>query len=524
MYLINPKEALKEHENRLSLTLAKNPVDFTAEDNDNIEIEWGLCKDSFPRFLKYCKLVVPPSPNEPGSGGIIPFQMWSHIVEIVNTLKNNRLIVILKSRQIGASWICAAYDLWFALFHSGAVVLLYSKGELEAAEKLDKCRRILNNLPTWLRQSPQPDSKMAMEFPVVGSKILAMASTENAGIGFTASVIDCDEWEEHPYAEAHYFSAKPVIDAGGQFIGTFTINKMKATSLARNIYLGAREGKNSFKALFFPFNVRPGRTEQWYADRKGELTSDELKGLTPELYMEGNYPRNEQEALSHSQSISAFDVEALNFMMGEIRNPVPIPSVDNNIIHVYKPYSIGNYYIAGTDTSHGVGKDFSVTVVLNVKTGDVVADILNNRISEEELAIQSVKLLELYKNPLWFIEDNDWGRSVILAAQRLGYKNLGYQDKEKKKPGFRTGTGETGRDALWGGLMPAINNKQILIYNKQGLLQFYDVIRNAEKNGRIEAMASRHDDYPMALAIAWFKKGEVHTDKIEYKPIQSLHF
>jgi hypothetical protein len=50
------------------------------------------------------------------------------------------------------------------------------------------------------------------------------------------------------------------------------------------------------------------------------------------------------------------------------------------------------------------------------------------------------------------------------------------------------------------------------------------VIRNAEKGGRIEAQQGRHDDYPMALAIAWYKKGEVQTDIYSSKPISTLHF
>ncbi len=522
--ILNPDTVKIEFQEQLALTLAKNPSEYDDIDKKTLTLEWINCSKSFLTFLKYCKLVVPPSPNEPGSGGIRPFELWGHTKKIIHALMTQRLIIILKSRQIGASWICAAWDLWYALFHYGAVVMLYSKGELEAAEKLNKCRQVYNHLPVFLVEKANPDSQMAMEFPVMHSKLLAMPSTPSAGISFTASILDCDEWEEHPYANEHYAAAKPVIDAGGQFIGTFTRNYNKSSSLARSVYVGAREKKNSFFPLFFPYNVRPGRDEVWYEARKGELTTNELEGLTPELYMMSNYPRSEKEALGHARSIMAFDIDALSWMMGEVRNPIKIDSIDNNIIHIFKQHTIGNYYIASTDTAHGVGKDYSVTVVLNAKTGEVVADIMHNRISEEELALQSINMLKLYQSPLWFIEDNDWGRSVILAAQRLGYKNLGYQDKDKKKPGYKTSGGETGRDSLWGSLIPAINNKQVLIYNKQGLAQFYDVIRNSDKNGRIEATSGGHDDYPMALAIAWYKKDQVQTEKLSYKPIQSLHF
>jgi hypothetical protein len=182
---------------------------------------------------------------------------------------------------------------------------------------------------------------------------------------------------------------------------------------------------------------------------------------------------------------------------------------------------VGNYFIAATDTSHGVGKDFSVTTVMNVKTGEIVADILNNIIPPEELALHSVRLLDIFKNPLWYIEANEYGGVTIATAERLGYHNFGYQDEKDKKIGFLTTTAN--RPLLWGELIPAFNNRHITIYNKDGLQQFGDVIRNVE-NGRIEAMAGRHDDYPMAVGIGWLKKSEVHTAEQQYKPFSTLTF
>jgi hypothetical protein len=234
------------------------------------------------------------------------------------------------------------------------------------------------------------------------------------------------------------------------------------------------------------------------------------------------YPGSVEEALSASQTVSAFNLKTIDEMMGDVRNPVSVASdgIDSNIVRVYKHFNIGDYFVAATDTSHGVGKDFSVTVVMNVRTGEVVADILNNIIPPEELALHTVRLLELYKNPLWYIEANDYGGVTISTAQALGYRNFGMDKKDKV--GFNTN--EDTRRALWSSLIPAINNRQITVYSKDGLKQFYDIIRNAKKEGRIEAMAGRHDDYPMAVGIAWLKKGEVDSGEASYKPISSLSF
>ena len=58
----------------------------------------------------------------------------------------------------------------------------------------------------------------------------------------------------------------------------------------------------------------------------------------------------------------------------------------------------------------------------------MVADILNNIIPPEELALHSIRLLEIFKNPLWWIESNDYGGVTIATSQGLGYKNFGYDN------------------------------------------------------------------------------------------------
>jgi hypothetical protein len=257
---------------------------------------------------------------------------------MIAALLSRKLIVILKSRQIGASWIVSAYCLWYAMFKTGASIMLFSKGEKEAWELLAKCRRVYSQLPSCMKISIKPDSSEEMSFPVRLSSIRAFAATEAAGISFTSSVVVCDEWEEHPYADQNYLASKPTRDAGGQFIGIFTVNKLKPDTLAKAIERDAVEGKNDFTPLFFPYNSRPGRDEKWYDETKRGIPERELATLTPELYMEQNYPRSREEALRTTQSVSAFDHKSLDQMMGQTRNPVSVKELDSLVIKIFKPY------------------------------------------------------------------------------------------------------------------------------------------------------------------------------------------
>ena len=482
----------------------------TPEDRFFRAVTYTGAMKSFLYFLDFVRIIEPPT--QTNHGGIVKFQLWEHTKLSIAALLKRKQISILKSRQIGWSWLLAAYALWYALARKGATVMLFSKGEEEAKELLSKCGTIYRNLPDFMRaQKVYPDSATEMAFTVMESRIKAFASTENAGISFTASVIIADEHEEHPYAEQNYFASKPTRDAGGQYISVFTINKMKQTSLARQIFIDAMAKKNDFCWIFFPWHVRPGRDQKWYDEVKRNIPRTEMAKLTPELFMEGNYPASIEEALRSAETISAFNSKALDGMMSDSKAPIEsLNGFDSKIVHIYQDFSLGNYYIAGTDTSHGVGQDFSVTALLNVKTGAVVADIISNNISPEMLAYHTVKMLEHYKNPLWYIESNDWGGATIAAAQKIGYKNLGYQDDKKEKPGFNTLRNE--RIELFGELIPAINNRQITIFNPDGIRQFFTVIRNVKKAGRIEASEGQHDDYPVAVGIAWLKRKEVQTD------------
>lgn len=505
----------------MDIAVLKKEVDCTPEDRKERAIEIHRCSKSFLHFLKYCKVVEAPTIDNPG--GIIPLELWDHLKKAIAALLTKKLVVWLKSRQIGASWIVAAYCLWYAMHHQGASVMLFSKGETEAFELLAKCNRIYQQLPDFMQIKLHPDSDGVMGFPVMMSTIKAFAATKTAGISFTASVIVCDEWDEHPFARQNFFSSMPCRDAGGQFIGIFTASNPDPDTLAKSIFIESNKGicKDNFTWLFDPWWVRPGRDQAWYEKTKNNIPQTELGFLTPELYMLKNYPSSIEEALSMPQSVAAFNIKTLNDMVTDTKNPVSIGGdYDINIINIFKPFNLGEYFIAASDTSHGIGKDYSVTVLMNVKTGEIVADILNNFLPPEEFAYHSVKLLGLYKDPLWFIEDNEWGAVTISTAQKLNYRNLGTYDKGKKI-GFHTGNN---RNDLWGKVIPAVNNRQIMIYNVNGLKQFFDVIRNVDKMGRIEAVGGRNDDYPMATAIAWYNKDEVHTGEMSLKPVHSLTF
>ena len=459
-------------------------------------IQLALVQKSFVDFLDYVKVLEPP----PGAGKI-DFVVWDHLREVAHLLGTERLLSLGKSRQNGLSWILATWALWTAQYHEGAVVLETSQGQAEAGVFLWKCRYIWEQLPEHLKVPLGIDSTIQMTFPSMKSKISALPSTPHAGRSETATVVIQDEAAFHDHLAQNYAAVKPTIDEGAQLIQVSTINKMNLGSLFVEIFRSAwyNPGVNGFKAAFYGPFCRPGRDQEWLDQRRRE--APETEEMSAELYMEQEYPRTVEEMLRPSRVLSAFDPDSLAAMLEDTRKPIET----DGVINIYQKYSVGKRYSAGSDVAHGVGADSSVTMILDVGTGMVVADINLNVISPQEFAERSVKMLRMYGEPIWAIERNEWGILVVKKAQELGYTRLFEPETKTGKPTGRVGwdTNSITRPLLWGELIDAIKQRLLIIPSKAGLAEFSGVIRNPHKEGRIEAMPGAHDDYPMAVGIAY---------------------
>jgi hypothetical protein len=216
--------------------------------------------------------------------------------------------------------------------------------------------------------------------------------------------------------------------------------------------------------------------------------------------------------------MAAFDVDALAAMQDDVKKPI---ETRNGVVNIYQKAAVGKRYAAGTDTSHGTGNDYATTAIIDVETGYVVADVDSQTLSPEHLAQESVKLLSEYRYPIWAIEDNDWGELTISKAQELKYPRLYERRNSSGKPSGRAGwhTDSRSRPLLWGELIEAIRERLITIPSRNGLNQFVSVIRNPDKDGRIEAMVGTHDDYPMAVGLAWQMRKEAHRQNSKIKVV-----
>jgi hypothetical protein len=101
------------------------------------------CRKSFVYFCdNYCQILA-----DSGQGGTwVPFRLWPEQRRVAGLLQANRLVVVLKARQLGLTWLVVAFALWLMLFHPIATVLLFSHRDDEAVDLL----------ATRLRPGPRP--------------------------------------------------------------------------------------------------------------------------------------------------------------------------------------------------------------------------------------------------------------------------------------------------------------------------------------------------------------------------------
>ena len=462
---------------------------------------------SFIEFLDWVYILEPPQPLLGREGGKTLFVKWPHLMKFARLLENERLINVLKARQVGISWTISAYVVWLFLFRSGAQIMELSKGELEAQDLLSKAKFIYKSLPPiWLEVIGQDSGGSFTVKGEGGSRIVALPSTEDAGRGPAVTLVVQDEAEFHKYMDKNYLAVKPTIDAGGQMIMVSTVNKRKSVSLFKNVYRGSP--RNGWVTFFIPWTSRPGRDKKWYQRTKeeaGDLPEAQEMGI--DLYMEQEYPTSADEALAPARAMSVFNQDVLRQMEQDCKKPV----TRRGPINIYQNFQHRKRYTAGSDTGHGVGRDYSVTVIIDYDTGYIVADIMSNTIQPDDFTYQSIEMMSKYGNPEWAIEDNEWGKTVLDAAKDARYPHLFKQKTRRGSDVIGFHTDARSRPILWNDLREAIDNRHIVIPNKEGLSQFYSVIYDPNKGDRPQAMEGAHDDYPMALGVAWQARRRVHT-------------
>jgi hypothetical protein len=438
-------------------------------------------------FLPYVKI------QEPGNLAM-DYVLWPHLVEFYVALAREKLIDLIKAKQIGISWALAINSLWEIMTIPGWKVLEFSKGQDESIALLEKSRIVYKNLPEWIRGIPDyelgPNSSEKFGFHRMGSVIMAYPSTPTAGIGETAGRVIHDESDFHEFYEVNLSHTRATVadSLERKLASVSTVDKTKPASYFKRHWKDARDGKNGFRSMFFGFDARPDRGEEFY--RQMVMENED----TPWV-VEANFPRTAEEALSPLAATSCFSKDRLVSLWD---NSVRVKEVREGIIHIFQSVRVGVSYGAGVDVGEGVGLDYSCLSIVGKEglNSEVVAVIYSNQIGTDAFAFEVDKLCREYNTPLLNVDNIGIGRAVVDKLQQLGYPRLYYQDEKRQKAGWSL-TRPNKRELLVK-LVERINNGSLIT---RFMPQVQELMEYQWVNGYPESTGKTHGDTVIPLML-----------------------
>jgi hypothetical protein len=449
------------------------------------------CRRSFAYFAdQHCQVL---SETAGPSAAWIPFRLWPAQHEVARTFQEQRLVVALKARQLGLTWLALSYVLWRVLLHPIHLAMLFSRRDDEAQDLLARLRGMHDRLPPWL-QAPKPFVQdNAHEWALAsGSRVLAFPAV--GGDSYTAGTVVIDEADLVPSLDELLRSTKPTVDAGGKLFLISRPDKSKPESAFKRIYRAARAGEFDWKALFLPWSARPDRDAAWFDAQRRDVLA--RTGALDDLHEQ--YPATEAEALAPRSLDKRLPAEWLQRCYRPAVPLGPDQLADSKLpalpqLLVFAAPVAGRRYVLGADPAEGnPTSDESALAVLDVDNGEEVAS-LAGRFEPATFGANLDAVGRWYNSAPVLVERNNHGHAVLLWLLEHGAGSylLGHDGKV----GWLTNT--KGKALLYGTVGEALRDGGVSLHGLETFAQLAAV-----EGATLRAPAGQHDDRAMAFALA----------------------
>lgn len=218
-----------------------------------IKEEYIKCyKDPVYFFKRYCYIQHP-------TRGKILFDTFDFQDDLLESLKDNRFNIILKSRQLGISTLSAGFILWNMIFNEDFNALVIATNQGVAKNMVLKVSYMLKNLPSWLRVATDEHNKLSVRL-VNGSQVKAISSTGTAGRSEALSLLVIDEAAFIKGVDEIWVSAQSTLSAGGKAIVLSTPNGVG--NFFHQTWLKAQSG-DEWVGTELHWTVHPERNKAW---------------------------------------------------------------------------------------------------------------------------------------------------------------------------------------------------------------------------------------------------------------------
>ena len=179
-------------------------------------LTFKLSKDEIEEYMK-CKLDIKYFANnycyvKSEDGQFHPLKLRDYQYDMLDLFDNNKLSILMASRQVGKTISSAIFILHFMLFNNTKNVLIAANVLKTSVEILERIKEIYQYLPFFLKQGIEVWNQSQIKFEN-GSRAKAFAMTKTASIGQTGDLVYIDEFAHIPstIVEKFYKSIFPTL-------------------------------------------------------------------------------------------------------------------------------------------------------------------------------------------------------------------------------------------------------------------------------------------------------------------------
>lgn len=463
-----------------------------------------------------------------GESPDIPFVTWPFQDEAILTLQRSigrTDVIVPKSRDMGASWMCLLVYLHQCQFLVGRSFMVVSRKEdlVDASGDPDslfwKLDYLLECQPPFLRPKTRR-VQMHLEFPETKCTIDGASTTGDVGRGGRRTSILVDEFGAFEAADSHAVNAATADNTRSRLWNS----TFKGTT--GEFY--QQWQRDDIVKIPLHWTLHPEKAEGLYHDHKGRPRSPWYDAQCKRIIVPGLIAQ-EIDMDPEGSSGPFFPLDLIKRLLGEARSPFQTGFLDHSEPrfrdHEKGDLSLWTFlltsgrppqddYGVGADVSAGTGATPSVFSVQNKRTGEKVAELANANLDPAHFGELAVSLCRWFYDAELIWEMNGPGGTFGKKVIDLGYRNVYWRKNEQSlmgkvqpqmTPGWHAGP-QNKLDVL-SGYSAALGNGQFVNYSRKALEECK--LYTFGKNGYPEnpkAHSARETDASSA--------GQNHADRV----------
>lgn len=449
------------------------------------------CKQNLLHFAENFFYII-----DPDKGKVV-IELYGYQKRALRTLRDNRKVILLASRQIGKTTVLTVYALWIACFNEYQNIVIVANKEATAMEIFRRVRLAYEELPNWLKPGVKEYGKTSCEFEN-GSRISISTTTGSAARGASINCILIDEMafiEPESILEDFWRSVFPTISRSSKSKVLIASTPNGTGNLFHRLYDGAEKKTNGFVYERIIWSDVPGRDDKW--------KNEQLKALgSMDSFLQ------EYECMFLSMGDASIDDDLFHELSQRCTSPRIL--LDDGHYKIWEEPDSSRLYVAGVDISEGVGLDASVIQILDItdiKQIKQVAVYHNRTMPPLEFANKLHSILRNWGSPLALIERNNCGAQVV---DRLSF-DMGYEkvvsygaktaNRERPQMGMIAHTNTKYKGVM--NMRYFVNEVRCVHFNDiDTLKELKEFVRYP--NGTWKAKSNSHDDRVMSFMYALY--------------------